>query len=306
MRAIFVDCTDDLARVMEERGLHVPDSVVINKGNPDDNDLVRLCADREVIFVEHTVVPPHVLVACPSIRAIVFMGTGAGTYIDLVDAARRGVEVRTVPGYGDRAVAEHSFALIFAAARRVAEMDRQIRKGNWSPLGGLQLAGQKITVIGLGGIGTCVADIAAALGMTVSAWNRTSRQHPAYVADLDQALDGANVVSLHLSLNAETKGLLDERRLQLPAPGFILANTARAGLVEEAPLLRLLANGRIGHAALDVFPNEPLEEGNPYIGMENVTLTAHAAYMTDAAYEELWLRTLSAFEHLHHASTAST
>lgn len=306
MRAIFVDCTDDLARVMEERALNVPDSVVINRGNPDESDLIQLCADREVIFVEHTVVPPHVLEACPSIRAIVFMGTGAGTYIDLADAARRGVEVRTVPGYGDRAVAEHSFALIFAAARRVAEMDRQIRKGNWSPLGGLQLAGQKITVIGLGGIGTCVADIAAALGMTVSAWNRTSRQHPAYVADLDQALAGANVVSLHLSLNAETKGLLDERRLQLPAPGFILANTARAGLIEEAPLMRLLANGRIGHAALDVFPNEPLEEGNPYIGLENVTLTAHAAYMTDAAYEELWLRTLSAFEHLHHASTAST
>jgi D-3-phosphoglycerate dehydrogenase len=134
----------------------------------------------------------------------------------------------------------------------------------------------------------------------------SQRQHPAYVADLDQALAGANVVSLHLSLNAETKGLLDERRLQLPAPGFILANTARAGLVEEAPLLRLLASGRIGHAALDVFPNEPLEGGNPYIGMENVTLTAHAAYMTDAAYEELWLRTLSAFEQLNHASTAST
>jgi hypothetical protein len=182
VRAIFVDCTEDLARVMGERGLRVPDSVVINKGNPDDSDLIRLCADREVIFVEHTVVPPHVLEACPSIRAIVFMGTGAGTYIDLVDAASRGVEVRTVPGYGDRAVAEHSFALIFAAARRVAEMDRQIRKGNWSPLGGLQLAGQKITVIGLGGIGTCVADIAAALGMTVSAWNRTSRPHAAYVA----------------------------------------------------------------------------------------------------------------------------
>lgn len=299
MRAIFVDCTDDLARVMEQRRLRIPGPVVVNKGNPADDDLVRLCSNREVIFVEHTVIRSHILDACPSVRAIVFMGTGAGTYVDLDDAARRGVQVRTVPGYGDRAVAEHSIALIFAAARRVAEMDRQIRNGVWSPLGGLQLAGQKIAVIGLGGVGSCVADIAAALGMKVSAWNRTAKQHPAYVADLDEALDGANIVTLHLSLNAQTKNLLNERRLQLPAPGFILANTARADLVEEASLLRFLSSGQIGHAALDVFPDEPLPVGSRYVGRDNVTLTAHAAYMTDAAYEELWLRTISVFEQLH-------
>lgn len=298
MRAIFVDCTEDLARVIELRRLHVPASVTINKGNPSEGDLVQLCAGADVLFVEHTVIPSFIFDACPSIRAIVFMGTGAGTYVDLTEAEARGIEVHTTPGYGDRAVAEHTLALMFAAARRVATMDRDIRRGVWSPLGGTQLEGQKIAVLGLGGIGTCMANLATALGMKVSAWNRSHRDHPAFLPDLDRVLEGANVVTLHLSLNDETKGILNERRLQLPARGYILINTARAGLIEEPPLLRMLAEGRIGHAALDVFPEEPLPGGNRYTQTANVTLTAHAAYMTDAAYEELWLRTLRAYQRL--------
>ncbi|WP_085026423.1 NAD(P)-dependent oxidoreductase [Ensifer aridi] len=298
MRAIFVDCTEELAEVIESRGLVVPNSVTINKGSPTEHDLLRICSDAEVIFVEHTVMPKRVLDACPTLRAIIFMGTGAGTYIDLEDAARRDLAVYTVPGYGDRAVAEHTLALMFSAARQVAKMDRDIRSGIWSPLGGLQIEGQKIAVLGLGGIGTCVADLCTALGMKVSAWNRSSRDHPAFVSSLDDALAGANIVTLHLSLNEETRGILDERRLRLPATGFILVNTARASLVDERSLVRMLTGGQIGHAALDVFPEEPLPKDNPYAVMPNVTLTAHAAYMTGAAYEELWLRTLKTYERI--------
>jgi D-3-phosphoglycerate dehydrogenase / 2-oxoglutarate reductase len=296
MRAVFVDCTPELQRVMDSRRLRVPDTVRVHLANPDADELVAMCRDAEVMFVEHTLVPPTVLEACPSIRAIVFMGTGAGTYIDLDDAARRGVAVRTTPGYGDRAVAEHALALLFAAARGIVSNDRGIRERLWRPTGGFQLAGQRVAVIGMGGIGTCFADMAAALGMNVAGWNRTPRQHPAFVADLDEALVGANVVSLHLGLNPQTRGIIDARRLALPSPGFILVNTARAELVEEAPLLSGLASGQVGHAALDVFPTEPLPSQNPYIALTNVTLTPHVAYMTDAAYEELWIRTLQAYE----------
>jgi D-3-phosphoglycerate dehydrogenase / 2-oxoglutarate reductase len=101
---------------------------------------------------------------------------------------------------------------------------------------------------------------------------------------------------VHLALNADTEGLIDARRLRLPASGFILVNTARAALVDEAALLAGLADGSIGHAALDVFANEPPPIGHPYEQLENVTMTAHAAYMTDAAYTELWLRTLRAYQ----------
>lgn len=295
MRAVFIDCTDELARVIEDRKLTVPDAVRINRGNPTEADIVTMAATAEVLFVEHTVVPPWVLDACPSIRAIIFMGTGAGTYVDLDDAARRGIDVHTTPGYGDRAVAEHACALMFAAARRIAEMDRGIRAGLWSPVGGLQLMGRKIAVLGMGGIGTCMADLAAGIGMKVAAWNRTRRDHPAYVSDLDDVLRDASVVSLHLSLNAGTRGILDRRRLQLPAKGYILVNTARADLVDQDAMLQMLAEGRIGHAALDVFPHEPLPVATPYVSCDNATLTAHAAYMTDDAYAELWLRTIGRY-----------
>ncbi|MET4691894.1 NAD(P)-dependent oxidoreductase [Sinorhizobium fredii] len=298
MRALFADCTEELCRVIEGRRLPVPASVSINRGSPSETDLIRLCAGSDVLFVEHTVVTPAVLDACPSIRTVIFMGTGAGSYIDLDDAARRGVCVLTTPGYGDRAVAEHAFALMFSAARGIAAMDRQVRAGAWLPKGGLELRGQKIAVLGLGGIGATMAELASAIGMHVAAWSRTPREHPSFVTDLDDALRNAAVVSLHLPLNPDTEGLIDARRLLLPAKGFILVNTARAALVNERALIEALSDGQVGHAALDVFPEEPLLPGNPYVPLENVTLTPHAAYMTDAAYEELWCRTLRAYETL--------
>lgn len=298
VRAVFVDCTPELRKVIQDRDLNVPETVHVHEASPGADELVAMCRDADVVFVEHTVIPAAVLDACPSIRAIVFMGTGAGTYVDLDDAARRGITVRTTPGYGDRAVAEHALALAFAAARKIARGDREIRRGQWRPEGGLQLHGSKLAVVGMGGIGTCLADMGGALGMTVAGWNRTPRDHPAFTADLDEALRGAAVVSLHLGLNAQTSGIIDARRLSLPQPGFILVNTARARLVDEEALLAGLASGRIGHAALDVFPEEPLPADNPYIRLDNTTLSAHVAYMTDAAYEELWLRTLRAYDEI--------
>jgi len=298
VQAVFVDCTPELREVIERRGLEVPASVHIHQGNPCLDELVSLCAGVEVLLVEHTCIPPTLLDACPTVNAIVFMGTGAGTYIDLSDAARRGVVVRTTPGYGDQAVAEHALALLFAAARGIARSDAQIRRDIWQPAGGLQLLGLKLAVVGLGGIGTRLADIASALQMDVASWNRTPREHPSFNSDLDQVLSKADAVSLHLGLNADTTGLIGAHRLNLPNPGFILVNTARADLVDESALLAGLKSGQIGHAALDVFPEEPLPADNPYKELANVTLTAHMAYMTDAAYEELWLRTLNAYREL--------
>ncbi|MER9331929.1 NAD(P)-dependent oxidoreductase [Mesorhizobium sp. M0488] len=298
MRAVFVDCTEELRRVMEQQDLPRPDHVRVNIGDPSVDDLVRLGNEADVLLVEHTVIPPQVLDACPTVRGIVFMGTGAGTYVDTDDAHRRGVTVLTTPGYGDRAVAEHALALMMAAARNVARMDRAVRSGAWRPMGGLQLERRKLAVVGLGGIGSKLAEIGLALGMNVAGWNRSPREVQHFEADLDEALRDADIVSLHVALTTQTAGLLDARRLALPKRGFILVNTARAQLIDEAGLLSGLRSGQIGHAALDVFPVEPLARDNPYADLDNVTLTAHAAYMTDDAYAELWRRTLLALETL--------
>lgn len=298
LRAVFVDCTPEIRKAIVDRRLPIPPSVSINFGNPGSAELVALGGNADVLFVEHTVISPGVFEACPSIKAVVLMGREEGTYLDLADAARRGVTVLTIPPYGARAVAEHALALMFAAARKIAVMDRNIRSGAWNPVGGTQLVGRKVAVIGLGETGSSFAEMTAAIGMRVVAWNPTPMAHPAFVAELDEALSGAAVVSLHLALSSLTAGLIDTHRLSLPAPGFILVNTAHAQLLDEATLLSGLASGRIGHAALDVFAEEPLLAHDPYLLLSNVTLTAHAALMTDATYAELWSLTLRAYETL--------
>jgi D-3-phosphoglycerate dehydrogenase len=293
MKAVFIDCTPELKQILDRLNLAVPDSVQIHEGNPSGQEIRELCADADVLLVEHTVLSKETLEACTKLKSIVFMGTGAATYIPVQTASAMGIEVRNTPGYANRAVAEHAMALVFAAARNIARMDREMRAGNWVPRGGLQLQGRKAAVIGLGGIGEEFAEMARALGLDVAGWNHSPRDLPYYVADLDLALRDADVVSLHLALTPETEGILDAARLDLLKPGAILVNTARAQLVDPSALEDALKVGRIGHAALDVFVHEPLPSNSAWYGMDNVTLTPHAAYMTDDAYAELWQRTVA-------------
>ena len=288
MSCVFVDCTSDLERVLLARGMSPPVHVRVNVGDPDAAAIRELCAGGDTLLLEHTKLAADFFETCPQVRRIVFMGTGAGTYVDLEQAHARGVRVDTISGYGDQAVAEHALALTFAAARQVARMDRDVRAGMWRPLQGLQLAGRKVAVIGLGGIGARYARLAAAIGMEVAGWSRSPRGEPWYQPDLECALQQADVVSLHLALSQHTKGILDATRLALPRGGFLLINTARALLVDQVALLSSLESGQIGHAALDVFTHEPVPADDPLLRHNRVTVTAHAAYMTDDAYVALW------------------
>jgi D-3-phosphoglycerate dehydrogenase len=233
----------------------------------------------------HTMMPAEALRRCHGLRSIVFLGSGATSYIDVEAAEALGIVVRTVPGYGDRTVAEHTMALMLAASRRVTEMDRAVRAGLWEPLLGMDLAGKRLGVIGTGGIGATFMGMAEAFGMEVVAWNRSQpiRALPGRMLPLDELLETSDVVSLHLALNAETRGFLDAARLARMRPEAILVNTARGALIDEAALVRALEAGRLGHAALDVFAEEPLPLGHAFTRLPNVTLTAHAGYKTPEA-----------------------
>jgi D-3-phosphoglycerate dehydrogenase len=229
------------------------------------------------------------LAACPILKAIVFLGTGAASFIDLQAAERLGIRVRAYGGYGDQSVAEHAIALMFAAARGIARMDREMREGHWETLNGIELAGRTLGVIGTGGIGKAMARLGAGLGMKVVAWNRSGVADglPCRAVELDELLSSADVVSLHLVLNEQTRGFLDRRRIGLIKPGAILINTARGAIVDEAALIEALQAGRIAHAGIDVFGTEPLPAGHPLTRLENVTLSAHAAFATLEASERL-------------------
>jgi D-3-phosphoglycerate dehydrogenase len=192
-----------------------------------------------------------------------------------------GIEVHTINGYGDTAVAEQTIALMMACCRDLARMDRGIRAGTWRPLEGVQVLGKTLGVVGLGGIGAEVARIAAGMGMNVIAWNRSPRPDARVpMVDLDALLQQSDVVSLNLLLSDETRGFLDAARIARMKPGAILINTARGALIDEVALIEALNSGHIRHAGLDVFHNEPLKPNHPLARMENVTLSAHAAFRT--------------------------
>ena len=289
MIATFIDCPQFLADLYTDDLREIVPDLALSVGSPDREQVLAMLKDCVVAVNDHTDFDEAVLAACPALKAIVFMGTGASSYIDLDAAERLGITVRTISGYGDRSVAEHAVALMFAAGRKIAAMDRAIRDGRWETLDSIEVAGKTLGVVGTGGIGQQMARLGDALGMTVIAWNRSGvpTDLPCTAADLDDLMARADIVSLHLALTNDTRGLIDRRRIGLMKPGAILINTARGALVDEPALVEALRSGQLGHAGLDVFADEPLAPGNGLTDLSNVTLTAHAGFMTREASSRL-------------------
>lgn len=293
MKSIFVDCNSQLAPVFAR--VRRPDDppITVNTERFQSADLPRLLAGYDICLDDHSYLPTEAMAACKGLKHVVFLGTGASSYMDVAALNALGIAVHTITGYGDTAVAEHAVALMFACCRELARMDRAVRAGVWEPVESMQLTGKMLGLIGLGGIGREVARIAHGIGMEVIGWNRSPRPDADVpLLGLDELLAAADVISLHLALNNETRGLIDAGRFARMKPGVIFVNTARAALVDEAALLAALASGRIRHAGLDVFHAEPLRPDHPLARMENVTLTAHAGFRTLEASETLMRRAI--------------
>ncbi len=291
MKTIFVDCTDQLEPLFNQARAPGDPPIDVNKTTPSADELPKVLDGYEACLDDHSYFTPAVLERCRTLRHIVFLGTGAASYVDLDAAAARGITVHTIKGYGDVSVAEHSIALMFAAARGIAKMDRAVRAGAWDKVEGVQLAGRTLGVIGLGGIGREVARIGAGIGMQVIAWNRTPQPTaPVPLVPLDDLLARADVVSVHLGLTDETRGFLDAKRLARLKPGCILINTARGAIIDEAALIAALGSGHIAHAGLDVFTTEPLPVDHPLRRLDTVTLCPHAGFLTGEAALELLRR----------------
>ena len=293
MKSIFVDCNDELAPVFARVQRPGDPTITVNSKPFQSADLPRLLAGYDICLDDHSYMPTEMMAQCPGLRHIVFLGTGASSYMDVAALSKLGIEVHTIKGYGDVAVAEHTMALMFAGCRDLAAMDRAVRAGTWDPVESVQLNGKVLGLIGLGGIGREVARMARGIGMEVIAWNRSPRDDAGVpLVALDELLARADVISLHLALTDETRDLLDAKRLARTKRGVILVNTARGALIEEAALLDALRNGHIRHAGLDVFHTEPLAPDHPLARMANVTLTSHAAYRTLEASETLMRRAI--------------
>ncbi|MFO1080768.1 MAG: NAD(P)-dependent oxidoreductase [Reyranellaceae bacterium] len=290
-KTLFIDSTPDIDRIWQK--VRRPDDIdiTVNMGPVEEAAVPGLLAGYDTVVNDATYFTEATLKACSGLRHIVFLGTGAASYVDMAAAARLGIKVSTIGGYGDTTVAEHAMGLVFAAARHIATMHGIVRGGGWRPMQGMELRGKTLGILGLGGIGREMARIAAGIGLEVVAWNRSPRPDAGVtLLTLDEVLGRADILSLHLVLNDETRGFLDGARLDRTKSGVIVVNTARAGVVDEPALVERLRAGRIGHYATDVFSREPPDAADPLLQLDNVTLTAHAGYNTPEAAMTMYRR----------------
>lgn len=236
-----------------------------------------------------TRVDATVLDRAPELRVVGRAGVGVDN-IDVAAASERGVAVVNAPGGNTISAAELTMALILAVARNVAEADRSIREGKWerARLQGVELRGKTLGVIGAGRIGWEVAERCRAFGMAVIVHDpylppeRAEELRP-YLVGLDRLMETADVISLHVPLNAETKGLIDAAALSSMKKTAFVINSSRGGVVDETALAQALGDGHIAGAGLDVFETEPLPPESPLLTAPNLVLTPHLGASTQEA-----------------------
>ena len=289
MKGLFLDAVDDLAEVCQRVTRPGDPPLAINEqAEVSAADLPRLTAGYDFVFNDHSQMPTDAMRLCIGLKHVIFLGTGARSYMNPEELAELGIAVHIIKGYGDTAVAEHAIALMWAAARGIAAMDSGMRAGQWFRTEGMELTNKTLGLLGYGGIGAEVARIAHGSGMKVQAWNRSPKDAP-HVAftDIDTLLATSDVLSIHLLLNDATKGFLSKGRIAQMKKGAILVNTARGAIVDEAAMTEALRTGHLRHAALDVFTTEPLPAGHELTALPNVTLSAHSAFRTPEASQKL-------------------
>lgn len=244
--------------------------------------------DVIVAMRERTPFPRSLLEALPGLRLLVTTGMRNAS-IDLQAATSLGITVCGTEGLG-YPTAELTWGLILAWARRIAHEDRATREGRWQTTIGLGLRGKVLGVIGLGRLGSQVATVGGAFGMSVIAWsqNLTGERAAACGAALvskDDLLAQSDVVTIHLQLSDRTRGLLGPRELGLMKATALLVNTSRGPIVDEGALVAALRQRTIAGAALDVFDEEPLPPDHPLRQLDGTVITPHLGYVTVEGYE---------------------
>ncbi len=245
--------------------------------------------DVFVMVTVNTPVGPELFKIYRNARMISVAFTGYDC-IDIDLCQRRGIAVYNVPAYSTDSVAELTLGNIIALQREIIRADHQIRNGQWGvDKPGSELAGKKIGIIGTGSIGTRVAELFKAFKCEIFGWSRTRRDAfrnlgGEYLATMENLCSQCDIISIHLPLTQDTRGIIDERILACMPRHAFLINTSRAAIVDQKALAKALENRIIAGAALDVFDPEPISPGNPLLKLENALLTPHIGYMT---YEAL-------------------
>lgn len=277
--------SNEAIEFMKENGLQVD-----VKTEMEREDLIKIIPEYDAIIVRSQIkVDSAMLEAAKKLKIIGRAGVGVDN-IDINAATQRGIVVVNAPGGNTISAAEHTIALILAAARRIPQADKSVKEGKWErkKFIGIELRGKTVGVIGFGRVGFEVAKRCKALEMNVVAFDpyvpkERAEQIGAKLVDLDTLLSISDVITIHVPRTKETVGLIGKEKFEKMKDGVIIVNAARGGIVDEKALYEAIESGKVFAAGIDVYEKEPPDPDNPLLKAENVITTPHIAASTREA-----------------------
>jgi len=294
MKVAVIDDYQDAFRKLDcyaKLGGH--EVAVYHDTEKDPARLAQLLKDAEAVILtqQRSPFPRAVIERLPNLKLISQTGRNAN-HIDVAACTEKGIVVSAGGAGNPNPAAELTWALILAALRRIPQEVQRMKEGQWQGSVGIGVAGKTLGVYAYGRIGSIVAGVGKAFGMKVVCWGREGSTAKAREAGFEIAasreafFENADVVSLHLPLNKETRGIVTAQDLARMKPTALIVNTSRAPIIAAGALVAALKQGRPGLAAVDVYEDEPVLDGNhPLLQMDNATCTPHLGYVEQGTYE---------------------
>jgi phosphoglycerate dehydrogenase-like enzyme len=289
MKIAILDDYQNVALSLADWGSLAAEVVVFTRAFADAGELVRSLAGFDVLVAmrERTRFPAEVLARLTGLRLLVSTGP-ANAAIDVAAAREHGITVCGT-GYESHPAIEHTWALILGAARNLPAEAESMRSGGWQVSIGEGLHGKTLGVLGLGRVGSAVARVGRAFGMSAIAWSQNltpekAAEHGVRAVTKEQLFAESDVLSIQVVLSERTRGLVAAADLRSMKPTAVLVNTSRGPVVDEAGLIDVLRAGRIRGAAIDVFDTEPLPADHQLRSLPNALLTGHVGYVTRDLY----------------------
>lgn len=285
MKMVVVDHVH-LEKEHVERLRSLSDLKVFHEPPQTRDELKQRIGSAEIVIVGWSYLTKDVIASAKKLKMVSIWATTCH-YADLQAAKERGIVVTHVPGYATESVAEHTFALLLAAIRKLPQADRHVRKGDfdWRPFAGVELQGKTLGIIGTGSIGCRVGDIARAFNMRVLGYDKypnvkRAKEIGMKYVDLLTLLKESDFVTLHVTLTKDTEGLIGKKQIEAMKKGAVIVNTSQGKVIDEKALVAALKFGKIAAAGLDVFAAEPPAKNNPLFKLDNVVLSPHVGFNT--------------------------
>ncbi len=294
--AVIDDYQGAFTRVKAYAKLQGHEVVVYNDTEKDPQKLAARLKDADAVVLtqQRSPFPRALIERLPKLKLISQTGRNA-YHIDTAACTEKGIVVSAGGGSSPNPTAELTWAIILAGLRHIPEEVQRLKEGKWQATIGVGLSGKTLGVYACGRIGSIVAGVGRAFGMNVTCWGRDASlvkaREAGYAipATREAFFESADIVSLHLPLNKETRGIVTAQDLARMKPTAMIVNTSRAPIIAEGALEQALRKGRPGMAALDVYESEPLYDANhPLLQMKNVICTPHLGYVEERIYEGIY------------------